>query len=220
MKKKKTQRADRVQWPSFLQAGMPVSGCHIGHSIASDFRAERAVSRVGGQMEGGCTAQLSSAAFPLLAHTQSLSSHLCLSPCPFIYSFSQSFLFWLSHFPQCCTPSHSQMVFFSMASLYLTVEIKSLNNGGKVNYAQRWFCIRTLNANMYFMHTHTHTLNVSVMEECDVIWSTITLLLYTPINHISPLEQWSPTCLAYDPQSQSMALVWTYYCEFNQRVTW
>lgn len=133
MKKKKTQRADRVQWPSFLQAGMPVSGCHIGHSIASDFRAERAVSRVGGQMEGGCTAQLSSAAFPLLAHTQSLSSHLCLSPCPFIYSFSQSFLFWLLHFPQCCTPSHSQMVFFSMASLYLTVEIKSLNNGGKVN---------------------------------------------------------------------------------------
>lgn len=91
-KKRKTQRADRVQWPSFLQAGTPVSGYHIGHSTASDFRAERAVCRVGGQMEGGCTALLSSAG------TQPLPSSLT-SHCSFIYLFSSSCLSSSSHSP-------------------------------------------------------------------------------------------------------------------------
>lgn len=86
-KKKKKPRADRVQWPSFLQAGMPVGRCHIGHSAASDFRAERAVRWVGDQMEGGCTAQLSSASFsPLLAHTASP----LISPFPLVHSFTHS----------------------------------------------------------------------------------------------------------------------------------
>ena len=103
-KKKKCQRADRVQWPSFsCRLVRLVSGCHIGHSTASDFRAERAVCWVGGQMEGGCTAQLSSASLsPPRWHTQPLPSSPSLSlpvACPFIYSFSQSFLSSLSHFP-------------------------------------------------------------------------------------------------------------------------
>lgn len=52
---------------------------------ASDFRAERAVCWVGGQMEGGCTTQLSSASFPLLAHI--LYPHFSLAPVhSFIYS--------------------------------------------------------------------------------------------------------------------------------------
>ena len=88
-KRKKKPRADRVQWPSFLQAGMPVSRCHIGHSAASDFRAERAVCWVGDQMEGGCTAQLSSASFSLCWHTASP----LVSPFPLsIHSFIQPIL--------------------------------------------------------------------------------------------------------------------------------
>lgn len=134
--REKTQRADRVQWPSFLQAGMPVSACHIGHSTASDFRAERAVSWVGGQMEGGCKAQLSSASFPLLAH--SLSPHLSLSIHLFI-QFSQSFLCLLSHFPSAAC-HFIVRYYFSMVSLYLTAKIKSQNKESRVcksNLAQR-----------------------------------------------------------------------------------
>lgn len=99
--KKKTQRADRVQWPSFLQAGMPVSGCHTGHSTASDFRAERAVCWVGGQMEG-ILCLLSSAGI------QPLPSSLPV-PCPFIYSFSQVFFFALT-LSQRCPPFRSWML--------------------------------------------------------------------------------------------------------------
>lgn len=92
-KKKKSQRADRVQWPSFsCRLVRLVSGCHIGHSTASDFRAERAVCWVGGQMEGGCTAQLSSASLsPPLAHTASPLISLSLSPSPSpVHSFIHS----------------------------------------------------------------------------------------------------------------------------------
>lgn len=116
-KKKKTQRANRVQWPSFLQAGMPVIGCHIGQSAASDFRAERAVRRVGGQMEGGCTAQPSSASFSLCWHTASLPSSLPV-PCLFIYSFGQSSL---SRFALMLSPRHfTARRCLSVVSLYLT----------------------------------------------------------------------------------------------------
>lgn len=118
--RKPNQRADRVQWPTFLQAGMPVSACHIGHSTASDFRAERAVSWVGGQMEGGCKAQLSSASFPLLAH--SLSPHLSLSIHLFI-QFSQSYLRLLSHFPSAAC-RFTVRYYLSMVSLHLTARIK------------------------------------------------------------------------------------------------
>lgn len=45
--------AGRVQWPNFLQAGICVRSCHSGPSTAGDFRAERAVQWVGGQMESG-----------------------------------------------------------------------------------------------------------------------------------------------------------------------
>lgn len=114
-KKRKTQRADRVQWPSFLQAGRPVSSCHIGLSTATDFRAERAVCWVGGQMEGGCTAQLSSASFPS-AGTRPHPSSLPV-PCSFIYSFSQSFLSMLSYSPS--VARHFTVgYYFSMAPLY------------------------------------------------------------------------------------------------------
>lgn len=107
-KRKKTQRADRVQWPSFVQAGMPVSGCHIGYRTASDFRAERAVCRVGGQMDGGYTAQLSSASFPLLAH--SISPHLSLSPAhSFIHS--ANLLSGCSH---ALPPFHSRLLFLDV----------------------------------------------------------------------------------------------------------
>lgn len=104
---KKIQRADRVQWPSFLQAGMLVSGCHTGHSTSTDFRAARADWWVGGQMEGGCTAQPSSASFPLLAH--SLTSHL-FPVYSFIYSANTSFFFALTlcatrHFTVICACS-------------------------------------------------------------------------------------------------------------------
>lgn len=68
------------------------------------------VCRVGGQMEGGCTAQLSSAG------TQPLPSSRSRFPAPFIYSFSQSFLSLLSRFPLPSgrPPFHSRMLFISV----------------------------------------------------------------------------------------------------------
>lgn len=100
---KQEKRAARVQWPSFLQAGMPLSGCHIGHSTAtSELRGPFA--GVGGQMESGCAAQPSSTGI------QPLLSSLPV-PCLFIYSFSQAFLFALT-LSQCCPTFHSQMFSF------------------------------------------------------------------------------------------------------------
>lgn len=97
-KKKKSQRADRVQWPSFLQAGLPVSCCHTGQ--------REAVCWVGGQMESSCTVQLSSASVPLLASI--LCPHLSLS----IHLFIQPSL------SQSCPPFHSWKLLFYACPLF------------------------------------------------------------------------------------------------------
>lgn len=78
---KQEKRAARVQWPSFLQAGMPLSGCHIGHSTAtSELRGPFA--GVGGQMESGCacTAILHWHTASALISPRPLSIHLFIQP--------------------------------------------------------------------------------------------------------------------------------------------
>lgn len=80
-------------------------------------------------MEGGRTAQLSSASasFPVLAH--SLSSHLCISSCPFSNSSRKSFFFLLSLSPNAARQLTTQWYF-------LTATKKSANKDRETSTAR------------------------------------------------------------------------------------
>lgn len=131
--KRKTGWADRVQWPSFLQSGASASGCHIGRSVASDFRGKRAVSRGGGQMEGGCTARPSSAVSPLLAHTHTRTHSLTqplISGCFVVLALVWPIVSLLAlTLSLSCTPSHSQIRFLFGFPLPVCFETKEPEDG-------------------------------------------------------------------------------------------